>query len=332
MLQELLKKVVAGATLSEEESFSMTGAMADGEEPLAAAALLACLSLRGEAVPEITGAARCLREKMAVVPFHGPCADIVGTGGDGGRTFNVSTASALVAAGAGVTVAKHGNRAVSSRCGAADVLELAGVRLERTPEELAAQLREEGVAFLFARTLHPVMAKVAPLRKALGIRTVFNLVGPLANPARAQSMVVGVCRQELLVPFAQTLRNLRVQCALVVHSDDGLDEISSLAPTRGALLRDGAIEEITIHPEELLPEESLRTGTLEGGDPAENLRILRGVLSGEDRTARRGAVLLNAAALCMVAGLGRTLSECIPLAESSLDCGAGAERLRRMAR
>ncbi len=332
MLQELLKKVVAGVTLSEEESFSMVGAMAGGEEPQAAAGLLACLSLRGEAVSEITGAARYLREKMAVVPFHGPCADIVGTGGDGGRTFNISTASALVAAGAGVTVAKHGNRAVSSRCGAADVLERAGVRLERTPEELAAQLREDGVAFLFARSMHPVMARVAPLRKALGIRTVFNLVGPLANPAHASSMVVGVCRQELLVPFAQTLRNLGVQCALVVHSDDGLDEISSLAATRAALLRDGRIEELTIRPEECLPGEALRTGTLEGGDPAENLRILQGILSGEDHGARRGAVLLNAAALCMVAGLGRTLSECIPLVERALDSGAAAEKLRRMAR
>ncbi len=332
MLQELLKKVVAGATLQEEEGFSMVGAMAGGGEPLAAAGLLACLSLRGETVPEITGAARYLREKMAIVPFHGPCADIVGTGGDGGRTFNVSTASALVAAGAGVTVAKHGNRAVSSRCGAADVLEQAGVRLERTPEELAAQLREEGVAFLFARAMHPVMAKVAPLRRALGIRTVFNLVGPLANPAHAQSMVVGVCRRELLVPFAQTLRNLGTLCALVVHSDDGLDEISSLAATHAALLRNGCIEELIIRPEEFLSEESLRTGTLEGGGPAENLRILRSILSGEDHSARRGAVLLNAAALCMVAGLGRTLSECIPLAESSLDRGAGAEVLRRMAR
>ncbi len=332
MLQDLLKKVVAGATLSEEESFSMTEAMANGEEPLAAAALLAGLSLRGEAVSEITGAARYLREKMAAVPFGGPCADIVGTGGDGGRTFNISTAAALVAAGAGVTVAKHGNRAVSSRCGAADVLEQAGVRLERTPEDLSAQLREEGVAFLFARTMHPVMARVAPLRKALGIRTVFNLVGPLANPAHARSMVVGVCRQELLVPFAQTLRNLGVECALVVHSDDGLDEISSLSVTHAALLRNGRIEELVIRPEEFLPEESLRTGTLEGGDPPENLRILQGILSGEDHTARRGAVLLNAAALCLVAGKGRTLSECIALAEKSLDSGAAAEKLRRLAK
>lgn len=330
MLKELLKKVALGEALSEAESFSMMEGISQGESPEVAAALLAILSYRGEAVEEFTGCARFLREHMTSVVAPGKCADIVGTGGDGGRSFNISTTAALVAAGAGVTVAKHGNRAVSSRCGAADVLELAGVRLEQPPRELERSLRETGMAFLFARTLHPVMGKVAPLRKALGIRTVFNLVGPLANPARAQDMVVGVCRDSLLVPFAEVLRNLGVENAMVVHSEDGLDEFSSLGHNQVALLRKGEVIRLTVEPERLLPQ-SLRTGTLEGGDPVENLRILRAVLAGKEGGARRGAILLNAAAVCFVSGLGESLEACLPLAERSLDSGAALEKLGRLA-
>ncbi|MGN0866728.1 MAG: anthranilate phosphoribosyltransferase [Oligosphaeraceae bacterium] len=330
MLKDLLKKVVAGETLSEQESFSMMEGISQGESLEAAAGLLSVMSSRGEAVEEFTGCTRFLRENMTPVRFAGRCADIVGTGGDGGRSFNISTTAALVAAGAGITMAKHGNRAVSSRCGAADVLEMAGVPVEASPEALERSLAENGIAFLFARTLHPVMAKVAPLRKALGIRTVFNLVGPLANPARAQNMVVGVCRDSLLTPFAEVLRNLGVENAMIVHSEDGLDEFSSLARNQVALLRKGEITRFVVDPEKLLPAE-LRTGTLEGGDPVENLRILRTILSGEDRTARRGAVLLNAAAVCLVSGLAGSLEEGIPLAERSIDGGAALEKLGRLA-
>ena len=331
MLQELLKKVAAGDTLTAEESFAMTEGIAAGETPAAAAGLLAALAIRGETVAELTGCTRCLRERMTAVPVRGKCADIVGTGGDGGRSFNISTASALVAAGAGVRIAKHGNRAVSGKCGAADVLEELGVSLERSPEELARAVDANGIAFLFARSLHPVMAKVAPLRRELGIRTIFNLVGPLANPARASAMVVGVCYEKLLRPFAEVLRNLGVERAMIVHSGDGLDEISSLAPTRCVTLeKDGAIAEMTIEPADLLRDPSLRTGTLAGGDRAENSRILQAILAGRDRSAKRGAVLLNAAALCTVAGMGASLAESLALAEKSIDSGAALGKLKEM--
>lgn len=331
MLKDLLKKVVAGETLSEEESFSMMEGISQGESLEAAAGLLSVMSSRGEAVAEFTGCTRFLRENMTPVHFSGRCTDIVGTGGDGGRSFNISTTSALVAAGAGITMAKHGNRAVSSRCGAADVLELAGVPLDASVPELERSLAENGMAFLFARALHPVMAKVAPLRKALSIRTIFNLVGPLANPARAQNMVVGVCRDSLLTPFAEVFRNLGVENALIVHSEDGLDEFSSLARNQVAMLRNGEITRFAVEPEKLLPA-PMCAGTLEGGDPVENLRILRAILSGEDRTARRGAVLLNAGAVCWISGFADTLEEGVSLAEKTIDSGAAMEKLGRLAR
>ena len=329
MLNEALKKVVGGGTLTETESAAMVRAIADGENNAAAAGLLAAMSMRGESVSEMTGAASCLRDSMIAISA-GECSDIVGTGGDGGRSFNISTAASLVAAGAGVRMAKHGNRAVSGKCGAADVLEELGVKLNEEPAKLAASVRDNGIAFLFARNLHPVMAKVAPLRRDLGIRTIFNLVGPLSNPARAAHMVVGVYHERLLRPFAEVLRNLGVKSGLVVHSGDGLDEISSLAVTRAAALSGDGIDEITLDPAELLPDPALRTGSLAGGDKTENARILLDILTGRDRTAKRGAVLLNAAAICRAAGLGDSIAACIPLAERSIDSGAAMEKLERL--
>jgi len=329
MLNELLKKVVAGGSLTETESAAMVKAIADGENTAAAAGLLTALSMRGETVAEMTGAAMFLRDQMVAVQA-GECSDIVGTGGDGGKSFNISTAAALVAAGAGVRMAKHGNRAVSGKCGAADVLEELGVPLNGDAEKLAASVRDNGIAFLFARNLHPVMAKAAPLRRDLGIRTVFNLVGPLANPAHAVHMVVGVYHERLLRPFAEVLRNLGVKNGFVVHSGDGLDEISSLAPTKAAVLSPDGIRETVIDPEELLADPALRTGSLAGGDKTENARILTDVLSGRDRTAKRGAVLLNAAAICAASGLGATIRDCLPLAEQSIDGGAAMEKLGRL--
>ena len=329
MLNEALKKVVAGGSLTEQESADMVNAIAVGENNIAAAGLLTAMSMRGETVSEMTGAANFLRDRMIAVNA-GDCSDIVGTGGDGGKSFNISTASALVAAGAGVRMAKHGNRAVSGKCGAADVLEELGVRLDGGADALATSVRDNGIAFLFARSLHPVMAKAAPLRRDLGIRTIFNLVGPLANPAHAVYMVVGVYHERLLMPFAQVLRNLGVKRGLVVHSADGLDEISSLAPTAAAILSEDGIRETVIRPEEILDDPALRTGSLAGGDRTENAKILLDVLSGRDHTAKRGAVLLNAAAICAVSGLGETIRDCIPLAEKSIDSGAALEKLGRL--
>lgn len=329
MLNEALKKVVAGGSLTEQESADMVNAIAVGENNIAAAGLLTAMSMRGETVSEMTGAANFLRDRMIAVNA-GDCSDIVGTGGDGGKSFNISTASALVAAGAGVRMAKHGNRAVSGKCGAADVLEELGVRLDGGADALATSVRDNGIAFLFARSLHPVMAKAAPLRRDLGSRTIFNLVGPLANPAHAVYMVVGVYHERLLMPFAQVLRNLGVKRGLVVHSADGLDEISSLAPTAAAILSEDGIRETVIRPEELLDDPALRTGSLAGGDKTVNAKILLDVLSGRDHTAKRGAVLLNAAAICAASGLGETIRDCIPLAEKSIDSGAALEKLGRL--
>ena len=329
MLNEALKKVMAGGILTEAESADMVEAVAAGENPAAAAGLLSALALRGESVSEMTGAAGFLRDRMLGVDA-GDCADIVGTGGDGGRSFNISTTASFVAAGAGVRMAKHGNRAVSGKCGAADVLEELGVKLNDTPESLAESVRENGIAFLFARNLHPVMAKVAPLRRDLGIRTIFNLVGPLANPAKAVCMVVGVYHERLVVPFAEVLRNLGVRNGFVVHSEDGLDEISSLALTHAAVLSPDGIRETVIDPAAILDDPALRSGSLAGGDKTENARILLDVLSGRDRTAKRGAVLLNAAAICAAAGLGDSIRSCIPLAERSIDSGAALSKLQRI--
>ena len=329
MLNEALKKVVGGGKLTVTESAAMVNAIAEGENAAAAAGLLSAMSMRGESVSEMTGAAGFLRERMIAVSA-GECSDIVGTGGDGGKSFNISTAASLVAAGAGVRMAKHGNRAVSGKCGAADVLEELGVKLNEEPAKLAASVRDNGIAFLFARNLHPVMAKVAPLRRDLGIRTIFNLVGPLSNPAHATHMVVGVYHERLLSPFAEVLRNLGVKSGLVVHSADGLDEISSLAVTRAAVLSGDAIREITLDPAELLSDPELRSGSLEGGDKTENARILLDILAGRDRTAKRGAVLLNAAAICCAAGLGDSIEACIPLAAKSIDSGAALEKLERL--
>ena len=327
MLNEALKKVMAGGVLSESESAGMVEAIADGENMCAAAGLLAALAMRGESVSELTGAAGFLRDRMTGVDA-GDCSDIVGTGGDGGRSFNISTAASLLAAGAGVRMSKHGNRAVSGKCGAADVLEELGVPLNNEPETLSASIRDNGIAFLFARNLHPVMAKVAPLRRDLGIRTVFNLVGPLANPAHATHMVVGVYHERLIMPFAEVLRNLGVRSGFVVHSEDGLDEISSLAVTHAAVLSPDGIREITIDPKELLDDSAFCEGSLAGGDKTENARILMDILSGRDHTAKRGAVLLNAAAIICAAGLGDSIKACIPLAEKSIDSGAALEKLR----
>ena len=329
MLNEALKKVIAGGELTESESAAMVEAIADGENTCAAAGLLAVLAMHGESVSEMTGAAGFLRDRMTAVDA-GDCADIVGTGGDGGRSFNISTAASFVAAGAGVRMAKHGNRAVSGKCGAADVLEELGVPLNGEPEKLADSIRDNGIAFLFARNLHPVMAKVAPLRRDLGIRTIFNLVGPLANPAKAVYMVVGVYHERLVMPFAEVLRNLGVRNGFVVHSEDGLDEISSLAVTHAAVVSPDGIRELVIDPKELLDDPALREGTLAGGDKAENSRILLDILSGRDRSAKRGAVLLNAAAICAAAGLGDSIRSCIPLAAQSSDSGAALDKLRRI--
>ena len=325
-MKNQLLKVMEGKDLSEDEAANMLALMAETDNYAQAGALLAALEIKGESVSELTGAARYLRRNVVPIKVGRPCVDVVGTGGDGGISFNVSTTAAFVAAGAGAIIAKHGNRAVSGKSGAADVLAELGYNLDVTPEAVERIIQNIGICFLFARALHPVMGKVAPLRKALGIHSIFNLLGPLTNPANAEGIVLGVWKRDLITLFAETLKELGTKRAMVVHSRDGLDEISSIAPTDYARLYDGKIELGVIAPEELL-QKSETEGGIEGGTPAENAAILKSILSGRDRTAKRGIVLLNAAATCMVAGLGQNMRECLALARKSIDSG---EAFRKM--
>jgi anthranilate phosphoribosyltransferase len=296
------------------------------------AALLVALRMKGETPDEIAGAALALRRRAARVEvpeaLRPHLVDTCGTGGDGVHTFNISTTAAFVAAAAGACVAKHGNRAVSSRCGSADVLAELGVALELSASSVALCLSRCGIGFLFAPRHHAAMRHVAPVRKELGMRTLFNLLGPLANPAGAERQLLGVYAAELVPVLARTLAELGCQRAFVVHGEGGLDEISTAGPTRVAEVRGGAIRERTVTPEELglarAPLESLR-----GGEAAENAAHLRAVLSGE-AGGRRTAVLLNAGAAIAAAGLCDELAEGVRLATAAIDSGAALERVDRL--
>jgi len=328
-MKELLQKVMSGRDLTEEEAARMLDLLAATDNYAQAGALLGALEMKGACVAELIGAAHYLRTRAHAIRVEKPCVDVVGTGGDGGVSFNVSTTAAFVAAGAGATVAKHGNRAVSGKSGAADVLAALGYNLDMPHEAIERTISENGIGFLFARTLHPVMGKVAPLRQALGVHTIFNLLGPLTNPADAEGIVLGVWDAKLLPLFAETLRGLGMKRAMVIHSQDGMDEISATVPTDYALLDHGEISRSTIEPSAFLPPDEMR-GDTSGGTPAENAVILREILEGEDASARRGMVVLNAAATCQVAGLAADLREGVTLAERAIDSGAALHKLETL--
>ena len=328
VLPRLLNKVLSGTDLSVQEAELMLDRLTSGDEPAGCCgAMLAALRAKGESRSELVGAAKFLRRCVTPVDAGGlPVVDVVGTGGDGGISFNVSTTAAFVAAGAGAVLAKHGNRAVSGKCGAADVLAALGFNLDAPPERMEKSIRENGIGFLFAPKLHARMANVAGLRRELGARTIFNLLGPLANPAGAKSIVLGVCDARLTRRFAEVLFDLGAERALVVHGDDGLDEISCCTPTLVAELRDGNITEYTITPEEFLGRRYDRS-EIAGGDAAENAKLLKAVLSGADRGAARAIVVLNAGATLLVAGMADNLASAIKLAERSIDSGAALNKL-----
>ncbi len=292
---------------------------------------LTALRLRGETVDEITAAATVMREKATRVgrPTDRTVVDTCGTGGDGARTFNISTVAALVAAGAGVTVAKHGNRSVSSVCGSADVLRELGVDVSMPPARMERCLREAGVAFLFAPTLHAAMKHVVGPRREIGIRTMFNILGPLANPAGADAQLLGVYERRLVPLMAEVLGNLGVRRAIVVHGSDGLDEITLTGPTHAAFLEDGEVRETEIDPRSLGLAGCSREDLL-GGPPAENARLAMAVLTGKERGPKRTVVLLNAAAAILVAGLARDLEEGMARAAAAVDSGAAVGRLERL--
>ncbi len=328
MLKSYLDKVLARQDLTNSEMDDLLELLTSSDVSLAqAGALLAALRMKGESVSELLGGAQMLRRNATFIDCGGrEVVDIVGTGGDGGISFNISTTSAIVAAGAGVVIAKHGNRAVSGKCGAADVLAELGFNLEVAPAAMENSICEHGIGFMFAQKLHPKFAKVAPLRRELGIRTIFNMFGPLCNPAGATRMVVGVFANNLTELFAGALNGLGVKHALVVHSNDGLDEISCCDTTRVTELKDGRLKTYELYPEMLLGD-SYDLMELAGGDAARNAAILQAVLRGEDRGACRAVVLLNAAAACYVAGLADSIADGITLAEKSIADGKAEEKL-----
>jgi anthranilate phosphoribosyltransferase len=329
-LHDAIEFAVRGEEVPSEVLEDAFGEIMDGEAaPAQVAGLLTALRTKGETVGEIVAAARALRERAVTVlcPVSGAI-DTCGTGGDGANTFNISTTAAFVAAGAGVPVAKHGNRAASSRSGSADVLEALGVRIDLPVDEAADVLEDVGISFFFARLAHPAMRHVAPVREALGIRTLMNCLGPLLNPLGVQLQLVGVYADELVETLAAALGELGAQRALVVHGSDGLDELTTMGSSRVALLEDDAIHEFQVDPQAYdlpLPV----AGALRGGDARENAKILREVLAGEVG-ARRDVVVLNAGAALWVAGLAEDLAGGLVLARKSLDSGAALERLERL--
>jgi anthranilate phosphoribosyltransferase len=330
----LLEQLRRHEDLTSDQAAEAMGAIMDGAVPPAQiAALLIGLALKGERPDEIVGFARAMRARA--VPFEGAPADAFdtcGTGGDGAHTFNVSTAAAIVLAGAGVPVAKHGNRASSSRCGSADVFEALGIGLDQPPAVWRRALEEAGLAFFFAPAWHPSMRHAGPTRRELGVRTAFNLVGPLTNPAGARRQIIGVSRPEHTELLARALGALGAERAWVVHGAGGLDELSTLGHTKVSELHHGAVNTFYVHPAEIgLPV--ARAGDLAGGSAEENAALITRLLSGE-AGPRRDIVLLNAAAALLVAGRADTLTSGVGLAAASLDSGAATralERLRAMA-
>jgi anthranilate phosphoribosyltransferase len=324
-----LARLTAGESLSREETEELFGQLMDGlvTETLKAALLIA-LRMKGEAVPEISGAAAAMRRRAIPIPHRRQdVVDTCGTGGDGRGTFNISTAAALVAAAAGVPVAKHGNRSVSSRSGSADVLAALGVKIEIDPETAGRTLDEVGITFLFAPLLHPAMREVMPVRRELGLRTIFNVLGPLTNPAGARRQVMGVYSDALVEPIGQVLRDLGAEHALVVHGD-GLDEITTTGPTHVAEVRDGEVRSYHLEPERF----GLRRARLEdlaGGTPEENATALRRVFGGTNGPLFE-VTALNAGAAIYVSGLSASLEEGFERARAALASGAAAAKLEEL--
>lgn len=326
-----LLDVVSRRSLSREETATVFGRLMEGGySEVEIAAMVSALKARGESPEEIAGAAEALRRSARPFPRPGYAfADTCGTGGDGVGTFNVSTATALIAAELGLPVAKHGNRSVSSRCGSADVLEAAGVRLDAMPEVARRCLDEIGVCFLFAPAYHAGVRHATPVRRALGTRTIFNLLGPLANPSRPAIQLMGVYDPALCAPLATTLGLLGAEAALVVHGT-GLDEIALHGATVGALWRDGRLTELEITPEEAgLTRRPL--AALAGGEPEANLDLLRALLEGRGDEAHRDAVALNAGALLWIARRAETLADGAAAAREAIAGGGAAARLARWA-
>jgi anthranilate phosphoribosyltransferase len=325
----LIAKAATGASLTREEAARGFDRMMSGEAtPSQMGGLLMALRVRGETVEEITGAVTVMREKMLRVAAPPDAIDVVGTGGDASGSYNISTCAAFIVAGAGVPVAKHGNRALSSRSGAADVLAALGVKIELAPDAVGRCISDAGIGFMFAPAHHPAMKNVGPTRVELGTRTIFNLLGPLSNPAGVKRQMVGVFSRQWVEPLANVLKNLGSESAWVVHGSDGLDEVTSAGSTHVAALENGAVHTFEIAPEDVgvaraMPE------MLRGGDADQNARALLDVLKGR-KGAFRDVALMNAAAGLIVAGRAADLKQGFVLAAKSIDSGEAEGRLDRL--
>ncbi len=330
MLKPYIARVISRQDLSAREAREAMDIIMSGQATDAQiGAYLIALRMKGESVAEITGSARAMRSVVNAVRTHtanGPLIDTAGTGGDGSHSFNISTAAAFVIAGAGHRVAKHGNRAASSRCGSADVLDALGVNLDLSPQQVGQCIDQIGIGFMFAPKFHPAMRFAIGPRREIGQRTIFNVLGPLTNPAGATHQLIGVFAPELTHPLAQVLGELGGKAALVVHGAGGLDELTTTGPNRVSHLRDGEVNTYELDARSL----GLRpaNGELQGGEPAENAARMRALLAGKDRSALRDVVLLNAAAAISVED-GR-LAEALAAAEESLGSGAALSKLEAL--
>jgi len=328
--RDLLSTIIAGDNLNQSEMQQMMNTILSGDVTDAQiGAFMAAIAAKGETFAELAGAAQAMRKKaLRIQATASTVVDTCGTGGDGTRSFNISTTTAFVVAGCGVTVAKHGNRSVSSRCGSADLLESLGVRLETEPEIVEEAITAIGIGFLFAPLYHSAMRHAAGPRKEIGLRSIFNMLGPLTNPAGANCQLLGVYAPELTEMFADALKLLGSKRAIIVHGHDGLDEISVCAPTRVSELKDGRIGTFDLLPEQFFGEVA-DPASMQGGDPVENADITRRILFGK-KGPRRNVVVLNAAAALVAADRAANLQEGIKQAEAAIDSGAASAKLEQL--
>ena len=327
MIKEAISSLVAGKDLTYEEAYFVMGEIMGGEAtPAQIASFLTALRMKGETADEIAGLASVMRAKATPVRIKGPAIDIVGTGGDSSGSFNISTAAAFVVAGAGLKVAKHGNRAMTSKCGSADILEALGVKIDLSPEGVARCIEEVGIGFMFAQVFHPAMKYAAPVRREIGIRTVFNILGPLTNPAGVEHILLGVPSEEVGKKIAVVLHRLGIKHALVVHGKDGLDEISI---SDKSVIWDVTKERVG-KPYEVTPKDfGLNKATMEeirGGTPQENAATLLCILDGE-KGAPRDSVVMNAAAALIAGDVTTNLKQAVKLAEEAIDSGKAKKKL-----
>ena len=329
MIKEAILKLAKKEDLTYDEAEKVMDEIMSGEAtPVQMSAYLTALSLKGETIDEITASASGMRAHCIKLLHDMDVLEIVGTGGDGSNSFNISTTASMVISAGGVPVAKHGNRAASSKSGAADVLEALGVKITLTPERSAEILRKIGICFLFAQNYHIAMKYVAPIRKELGIRTVFNILGPLSNPAGANMELMGVYDEALVVPLAQVMANLGVTRGMAVFGQDKLDEISMSAPTTVCEIKDGTFTSYELTPEQF-GYARCQKEELVGGTPAENAEITRKILSGDEKGAKRKAVCLNAGAALYIAGKAESMKAGVKMAEELIDSGAALTKLNQ---